>query len=142
MLSWIERQVATRLFSAPPTSTPHEAMEYFQKCETLRAFMDNRFYMAKCYYAQNNIPEAKKWLDLAASMPATTATVILDGKSEIPILTSLLCRTKLALKMSINCGNSSGSYDSMIPLVIPDCVQHLMKKNFLIESVVNRWLLF
>jgi len=74
-LSWIERKVASALFSNPPSSTPEEAMIYFEKCESLKALMDNRFYMGKCYYAQRNNMEALKWLNLAASMPAITATV-------------------------------------------------------------------
>lgn len=29
-LGWVERKVASTLFSAPPTSTPQEALEHFQ----------------------------------------------------------------------------------------------------------------
>ena len=77
-LTWIERRVAATLFSAPPTSTPKEALEYFKKSENLKPFMDNRFFMAKCYMALGNNQQALKWLDAASAMPAHTASVRLQ----------------------------------------------------------------
>jgi hypothetical protein len=74
-LSWFERKVAKSLFSAPPTSTPQEALAHFKKCENLKPFIENRLFMAKCYQSLGDTKQALKWLEVAATMPVESSTV-------------------------------------------------------------------
>jgi len=67
LLSWIERKVATTLFSVMPTGSIEEALEHFQECEKLRVgpWKENRVFLARCCIQQKKYSEAIHWIDEA-----------------------------------------------------------------------------
>ncbi|ODM96731.1 Regulator of microtubule dynamics protein 2 [Orchesella cincta] len=74
-LSWVERRIASTLFSAPPNSSPQEALQHFQASERLgKPLKDNRLYMAKCYIVLKNNEEAASWLKKAVEMPNVSSS--------------------------------------------------------------------
>lgn len=76
-LSWMERKVASTLFSAPPSATPQEALVHFQASERIGKpiLKDNRLYMAKCYIAMKNNEQAAYWLNMCVQMPVISSSV-------------------------------------------------------------------
>lgn len=69
-LGWMERKLASTLFSSPPNSTPQEALEHFQASERLgKPLKDNRFYMAKCYVVLKNYELAARWFQMCLEVP-------------------------------------------------------------------------
>ncbi|CAL8125473.1 unnamed protein product [Orchesella dallaii] len=74
-LNWVERRLASTLFSAPPNATPQEALQHFQASERLgKPLKDNRLYMAKCYMVLKNNEETAFWLKKAVDMPNVSSS--------------------------------------------------------------------
>jgi len=74
-LSWIERQVASTLFSTPPSSSFEEALEHFHSSEKLgKPFKDNRLLIAKCYIGMGDYQNAGHFLKLGSDLPVLTPT--------------------------------------------------------------------
>nr|XP_004205861.3 regulator of microtubule dynamics protein 3 [Hydra vulgaris]XP_047133553.1 regulator of microtubule dynamics protein 3 [Hydra vulgaris] len=63
MLPWYIRKAAAAIFSETPTATVDDALQCFLKAEQLKSgySMGNSFYLGKCYYYKNCLPEARKW---------------------------------------------------------------------------------
>ncbi|VDO16367.1 unnamed protein product [Rodentolepis nana] len=66
-LSWVERQIATRLFATPPSATLEEAKSEFLEAERLaqNQWAVNAIFLARCYYAESNYESAVQWLNSA-----------------------------------------------------------------------------
>ncbi|VDL16454.1 unnamed protein product [Hymenolepis diminuta] len=66
-LSWIERQIAMRLFATPPTATLQEAKSEFLEAERLspNQWAVNAIFLARCEYAESNYESAVRWLNSA-----------------------------------------------------------------------------
>ncbi|XP_050450034.1 regulator of microtubule dynamics protein 1-like [Cataglyphis hispanica] len=64
-LSWIERKVATTLFSEPPSASYEDAIDSFQKAEnfSIEVNLQNRLFLSKCYIALNKYELACDWLE-------------------------------------------------------------------------------
>lgn len=75
-LGWMERKIASTLFSAPPTSTPAEALVHFQASERIAKpiLKDNRLYMAKCFIAMKDNAQAACWLNKCIEMPVISTS--------------------------------------------------------------------
>lgn len=73
--------MASSLFQAPPNGTFEGALKQFLTAEKYRGeenpWKENKLYVAKCHIHLNNLPEAVKWLDLAAAVPSKGAEVII-----------------------------------------------------------------
>lgn len=73
--------MASSLFQAPPNGTFEGALVHFLTAEKYRGddnpWKDNKLFVAKCHVQLNNLPEAIKWLDLAAAVPSKSADVII-----------------------------------------------------------------
>jgi len=71
LLSWIERKVATTLFTVIPSGSIEEALEHFKTAEQLRTtpWKENRVFLARCYIQQGNYKEAIRWIDEAIPIP-------------------------------------------------------------------------
>ena len=79
MLSWIERKVATTLFTDVPTGSVEEALTHFENAEKLRTkpWKENRAFLARCCIELGNYSEAIMWIDKAIPIPVITAEVSL-----------------------------------------------------------------
>ncbi|KAM7534992.1 hypothetical protein Aperf_G00000093134 [Anoplocephala perfoliata] len=66
-LSWIERQLASRLFATPPTATLDDAKAEFLEAERLapKQWAVNALFLAKCEFAASNYEAAIQWLKSA-----------------------------------------------------------------------------
>jgi len=71
LLSWIERKVATTLFTVIPSGSIEEALEHFKTAEKLRTtpWKENRVFLARCYIQQGNYKEAIQWIEEAIPIP-------------------------------------------------------------------------
>ncbi|ESL08452.1 hypothetical protein TRSC58_03845 [Trypanosoma rangeli SC58] len=71
-IGWVERQAATLLFGAPPTSTPEECLKYLLAADALEPTIRNCLAIGDAYLYQNQKVEAKVWFQKAIDLPATT----------------------------------------------------------------------
>ncbi|XP_029164174.1 regulator of microtubule dynamics protein 1-like [Nylanderia fulva] len=64
-LGWIERKVATTLFSEPPSASFEDAIDSFQKAEnfSVEVNLENRLFLSKCYIALSKYELACDWLN-------------------------------------------------------------------------------
>uniref|UniRef100_A0A1I7YRC2 TPR_REGION domain-containing protein n=1 Tax=Steinernema glaseri TaxID=37863 RepID=A0A1I7YRC2_9BILA len=71
-LSWLERKAAAAFFAEPPTATIDEALRDFEESERLKPnqWMENLYYLAKCYLAKGNKESAVKYLKIADGLEA------------------------------------------------------------------------
>ncbi|CAH8452770.1 unnamed protein product [Schistosoma turkestanicum] len=71
-ISWIERQIASRLFGKPPTSTIEEAEIAFEKAEKLRPdhYAALYLYQAKCSICYSDYKTVQRKLDKARCLLA------------------------------------------------------------------------
>ncbi|CAG7833903.1 unnamed protein product [Allacma fusca] len=71
-LTWVERRMASTLFSNPPTSTVQEALHHFLEAEKLgdKPLIENRMYVARCYISTGDNPKAAFWLKSASGLTA------------------------------------------------------------------------
>ncbi|CAH8833208.1 unnamed protein product [Trichobilharzia szidati] len=69
-LSWIERQIASKLFSKPPTSTIEAANTAFENAEKLRPnhYAALYLYRAKCSICTSDYKTALHYLDIARNL--------------------------------------------------------------------------
>ncbi|CAG7734690.1 unnamed protein product [Allacma fusca] len=83
-LSWVERRVASTLFSEPPSSTVEEALQHFLSAENKgKPFIENRLFISKCYISLSDYPKAAHWLTLASQLSAMTSN---DEKAQVEVL--------------------------------------------------------
>jgi len=69
-LSWLERKVASALFSTPPESSYEEALKSFLEAERLCPdWKENELYIALCYEHMKDKAKAKEWLQRAERIP-------------------------------------------------------------------------
>ena len=71
-ISWIERQAASLLFATPPTSTYDECREYLLASHNVEPTIHNCVSLGDLYYQEKNWTEAKKWFELAQTLPVKT----------------------------------------------------------------------
>jgi tetratricopeptide (TPR) repeat protein len=73
-MPWYERQAASLLFAAPPSSTYDEALKLFLKAEQLDPgfYKKNAQMLASTYYRLGKYDDAKKWKQTALAMPTKT----------------------------------------------------------------------
>ncbi|KAK2856610.1 hypothetical protein Q5P01_005345 [Channa striata] len=73
-LDWLEKKAAAALYQSPPSSTLHDALEYFLKAEELSPVFSKtvRLYIAKCHKELGNMSEATNWTELALKTPTST----------------------------------------------------------------------
>ncbi|KAK9403182.1 regulator of microtubule dynamics protein 1 [Crotalus adamanteus] len=66
-MPWYQRNIATVLFSTPPSSTYEEALQYFQKAENVEPnfYSKNLLFLGKTYIKLNNKKMALLWLTKA-----------------------------------------------------------------------------
>uniref|UniRef100_A0A1I7Y447 TPR_REGION domain-containing protein n=1 Tax=Steinernema glaseri TaxID=37863 RepID=A0A1I7Y447_9BILA len=71
-LSWLERKAATAFFRAePPTATIDEALRDFEESDRLKPeWMENLYYLARCYLDKGNKECAVKYLKIAEGLEA------------------------------------------------------------------------
>ncbi|XP_077537750.1 regulator of microtubule dynamics protein 2-like [Haemaphysalis longicornis] len=70
-LSWIERKLASALYSRPPESSPQEARAHLLEADKLRPnWKENLLYIAKTYICEGHYAPAMAWLDRAAKLPS------------------------------------------------------------------------
>jgi tetratricopeptide (TPR) repeat protein len=73
-MPWYERQAASLLFAAPPSSTYDAALALFLKAEQLEPgfYKKNAQMLASTYYRLGKYDDAKKWKQTALAMPTKT----------------------------------------------------------------------
>lgn len=73
-MPWYERQAASLLFAAPPSSSYDEALKLFLKAEQLDPgfYKKNAQMLASTYYRLGKYDDAKKWKQTALAMPTKT----------------------------------------------------------------------
>uniref|UniRef100_A0A7N6BSL1 Regulator of microtubule dynamics protein 3 n=1 Tax=Anabas testudineus TaxID=64144 RepID=A0A7N6BSL1_ANATE len=73
-LDWLEKKAAAALYQSPPSSTLHDALEYFLKVHSHRP----RQYLQPfilCHKELGNLSEATNWTELALKTPSNTNDV-------------------------------------------------------------------
>ncbi|GMT10530.1 hypothetical protein PFISCL1PPCAC_1827 [Pristionchus fissidentatus] len=84
-LSWIERKVASTLYSTPPTATIDEALRDFLAAnEVKQSWIENLFYIGKCYIALKDTKSGISFLQEASSLTAENTNdkvVLQDAKA-------------------------------------------------------------
>lgn len=75
-VTWVERQVASRLFASPPTATIQEALQEFLQAESLapEKWLANRLFIAKCYIEIGDYHTAMEWLQKAYDLSTISAS--------------------------------------------------------------------
>lgn len=82
-LSFIERKLASALFSEPPKATYEEALESLEKADSLRhEWKTNHLWLGKTFIALKKYADAIKWIDLGLTMPIQTEE---DAVTEIEL---------------------------------------------------------
>ena len=72
-ITWLERQAATLLFGAPPTSTYEECENYFLRSQEVDPKQThNMLALGDLYYQQKKWEEAKKWYAATANCTPLT----------------------------------------------------------------------
>lgn len=74
-LSWIERKVATTLFTKMPSGSIESALDHFKNAEKLRIkpWKENRLFLARCFIQLGKYSDAVYWIDAALPIPVLTA---------------------------------------------------------------------
>lgn len=73
MLSWLERRVASTLFSSPPEATLDEARSYLLEADRLKPnWKENLLYLAKTYIGEGDYTNAISLIDRALKLPPNT----------------------------------------------------------------------
>nr|CDS29355.1 regulator of microtubule dynamics protein [Hymenolepis microstoma] len=82
-LSWVERQIATRLFATPPLATLEDAKSEFLEAERLapNQWAVNAIFLARCAYAESKYESAVRWLN-SANRILSQATISTDESSQ------------------------------------------------------------
>lgn len=71
-LSWIERKVASTLYSSPPTATVDEALRDFLAANEVKpGWIENLFFIGKCYLSLNEKKTAISFLEEATKLEAS-----------------------------------------------------------------------
>lgn len=82
-LSFIERKLASALFSEPPKATYEEALESLEKADSLKhEWKTNHLWLGKTFIALKRYADAIKWIDLGLTMPVQTEE---DAVTEIEL---------------------------------------------------------
>ncbi|XP_064484289.1 regulator of microtubule dynamics protein 1-like [Ornithodoros turicata] len=69
-LTWIERKLASTLYSAPPQSTMQEARAHLFNADKLKNnWKENMLFIAKTYVCEGNYSPAISWVDRALAVP-------------------------------------------------------------------------
>uniref|UniRef100_A0AAV1UHN3 Regulator of microtubule dynamics protein 1 n=1 Tax=Peronospora matthiolae TaxID=2874970 RepID=A0AAV1UHN3_9STRA len=73
-MTWIEKRVATALFSTPPTATYEEAAQHFQAAESISPgfWKKNVLLLAQTYLKMQRTKETEQWLRRAETVPVKT----------------------------------------------------------------------
>jgi len=81
-LSWLERKVASALFSTPPEATYDDALKSFLEAERLTPsdWKENRLYVALCYEQLKDKVKVKEWLQKADQIPIVSTDDEAAGK--------------------------------------------------------------
>ncbi|KAG8178318.1 hypothetical protein JTE90_026288 [Oedothorax gibbosus] len=73
MLSWLERKLASTLFSSPPEATLEDAREHLLKAERLKPnWKENILYLAKTNIGEGDYSAAMALIDRALSIPVVS----------------------------------------------------------------------
>ncbi|GMR59044.1 hypothetical protein PMAYCL1PPCAC_29239 [Pristionchus mayeri] len=68
-LSWIEKKIASTLYATPPTATIDEALRDFLAANEVKpGWMENLFYIGKCYITLRDMKSAISFLDEASTL--------------------------------------------------------------------------
>lgn len=72
-LSYLERKIASLIFSAPPTATYDEALESLQQADRLKhEWKSNHLWMGKAFIALKKYTDAIQWIDSGLGLPSVT----------------------------------------------------------------------
>lgn len=72
-LSWMERKAASMFYATPPTATFEEALADFLGAYDVQPdWIENLMYIARCYVQKSEKSNAKKYLEEALKLEATT----------------------------------------------------------------------
>ncbi|OQR71631.1 regulator of microtubule dynamics protein 2-like [Tropilaelaps mercedesae] len=72
-LSWVERKLASTLYSTPPESTLEEARAHLFEADKLKPhWKENMLYIAKTYIGESNYAPAISWIDRAIEVASDT----------------------------------------------------------------------
>lgn len=71
-LTWIERKLASTLYSAPPQSTMQESRAHLFAADKLKSnWKENMLFIAKTYICEGNYSPAISWIDRAVAVPCS-----------------------------------------------------------------------
>lgn len=70
MLTWIEKKIASTLFSTPPDATLFEARQHLIKADNLKSdWKENILFIAKCYIGESDYSSAATWIEKGVKLP-------------------------------------------------------------------------
>ncbi|XP_023210328.1 regulator of microtubule dynamics protein 2-like isoform X1 [Centruroides sculpturatus] len=70
MLTWIERKIASTLFSTPPEATLSEARQHLINADNIKSdWKENILFIAKCYIGEGDYASALDWIERAMKLP-------------------------------------------------------------------------